>query len=137
MTTIAANHQMMACDSKVVDGGIVTSVKTKIYKINGDIIGFAGSLSEGMAFVAWYKDQEKDKPPIDDTSILLLRSDGLYTMESNFTLLPETTYGFYAIGSGSHIAMGAMMAGADPYEAVKIAAKLDNDSGGRVRKLSL
>jgi ATP-dependent protease HslVU (ClpYQ) peptidase subunit len=41
----------------------------------------------------------------------------------------------YAIGSGSHFAMGAMQAGKNPEEAVKVAMKLDKGTGFGVTKV--
>jgi len=138
MTTIAVNHEMMAGDSLYVDGNIRGTLKTKLYRINGDILGYAGSAAEGQAFMHWYEDQTREKPDFNDTTVIVLKSDGtIETWEACYFPTIMEDHPFYAIGSGSHFAMGAMYAGADPKEAVKIAAKLDAYSGGRVKVLRL
>lgn len=138
MTTIACSRAMMAGDTRYCDGSLKGKVKTKIYRVNGDIIGYAGSPSEGMAFVEWYKDPSKEKPDISDTTFLVLRSDGtILHYDSSYHPLEINDFGCYAIGSGCDYAMGAMMAGKNPTEAVRIAAKLDIYSALPVRTLSL
>lgn len=136
MTTIACNHKMMAADSQTCDGGI-SGKAVKIFRVNDDIIGFAGSLGQGMKFVAWYGDRNKEAPSLSDSNILILKHDGSIEQwdESMMPLVVKDK--FYAIGSGSHFAMGAMYAGKNPKQSVEIAIKLDVDSGGPVKVLEL
>lgn len=128
----------MAGDTRYCDGSLKGKVKTKIYKVNGDIIGYAGNLSEGMAFIDWYKDPAKERPDISNTTILVLRHDGvILTYEGSYHPLEINDFACYSIGSGCEYAMGAMMAGKNPTEAVRIAAQLDINSALPVRTLSL
>ena len=123
MTTIACNHEMMAADSQVTDGNIKEKC-IKIFKVNGDIIGIAGSYSEGLAFVRWWSDKEKEKPSFSETEAIVLKPDG--TIERwDGAFYPMAVKGFQAIGSGSNFALGAMEMGADPKKAVQVACKYD------------
>jgi len=136
MTTIAVNPDMMAGDTQYSDGGIIGHLKTKIYRINGDILGYAGSEANGVAFMNWYKDQSKDPPDFSDTTIMVLKKDGsIWTWEGCTTPTMLHDHGFYAIGEGAEIAMGAMYAGATPEAAVRIAIRLNPYTGGKVRVL--
>jgi ATP-dependent protease HslVU (ClpYQ) peptidase subunit len=138
MTTIACNRKMMSGDTRYTDGGLEGKCKTKIHNVNGDLVGFAGSMAEGLAFVKWYKNKDEEKPEISDTTILVLKYDEtIWTYDSNYHAVEVTDKDFYAIGSGSHFAMGAMSAGKNPTEAVRIATKLDVYSGLPVRTLKL
>lgn len=128
MTTIACNNKTMAGDSAVDDDGC-KSLVTKIYKVDKHIIGFAGSLTEGLKFVHWYKDKRKDKPSLTDTEALVLRDDGKieYWDEAMFYMILDVP--FIAIGSGKSCAQGAMYAGATPEEAVNISCEVDQATG--------
>jgi ATP-dependent HslUV protease subunit HslV len=55
--------------------------------------------------------------------VVYVGSDGLMTQEG---------CEFYALGSGSRIAYGALAAGASAEEAVRIAARYDTSTGGEV-----
>jgi hypothetical protein len=45
--------------------------------------------------------------------------------------------GFYAVGSGSHLALGALEAGASPKQAIKIASRYDSGTNNDVRVLKI
>lgn len=130
MTVIACNAYMMAGDSQVTDGDIKSRCQ-KVYRINGDFVGFAGSLQDGLQFIEWYKDQSKDKPSLDNFEGLVLQKDGTI-LHYESALIPTTLapHPHYAIGNGSHWAMGAMYAGFTPDQAVRLCCKhLDGISG--------
>lgn len=55
----------------------------------------------------------------------------VYEFSPNFTAHRSKTK-TYGIGSGSAFALGALAAGADPLTALKIAAKMDTGTGGRL-----
>lgn len=124
MTTIAMNKDMMAGDSQVTSGNRKSRTQ-KIHKVDGDIIGFCGGLEDGLLFVDWYK-HKGDKPPIDEDfgALVLTKSGEMYEYGSKL-VKAEIKEPFASIGSGSDIAIGAMEMGANPRDAVKIAAKWD------------
>lgn len=118
------NKEVMAADSQVTSGNR-KSHTLKIYKVDGDIIGFCGGLEDGLLFVDWYK-HKGDKPSMEeDFGALVLCKDGTMFEYGSKLVKSEIKEPFASIGSGSDIAIGAMEMGADPKQAVKIAAKWD------------
>lgn len=68
----------------------------------------------------------------DESFQMLLAHQGLLVqIECDFTVLMEDS-GLYAIGSGAAYALGAMAAGVDPPEAVRIASLFDIWTGSDV-----
>lgn len=132
MTTIACNHKVMAGDSLCDDGGMRAKA-VKIFDIDGDFLGIAGSLAQGLKFVSWYKSREGEPPCCDETTILVLSKGKIFTWE-NGGCIPVAEK-FYSIGSGAHAAMAAMICGKAPDEAVKVACKVDIGSGLPIRTL--
>lgn len=135
MTTIAANKHMMAADSLCDDGGLA-SKGVKLFEVDGDILGIAGTLGQGMKFVNWYKNKEGEHPDLDETTVLILHKDGsLETWDGSGVGIPVLEK-FYAIGSGSQFAIMAMHLGKTPEEAVKLTCKFDTGSGLPVKSIS-
>ena len=130
MTTIAANREMIAADSQAWDG-----IKSECIKIqvahNGDLVGIAGALRDLYRFMHWYKERDEEIDTSDSTFLVLTKQGKLFTYESGIAIPIREP--FYAIGSGAQAAMGIMYDGGNPIKAVKIACKVDNQSGGKVR----
>lgn len=140
MTTIACNRELMAADSQVTRGTISAACQ-KIWKVNGDILGTCGTYEIGLQFVKWYEAKGAapelwDSSAEDFTALVLTAKGGIF--EYGPKLMPiEVMEKFHAVGSGCEIAIGAMEAGADPIQAVKIACKRDSGSGGKVRHMGV
>lgn len=133
MTTVAADWKrgLMACDSmtSTVDAWWPS---TKVYRVDGALIGGAGEASSIRSFVAWYADgQRLPKPKLGNFCALVLNADGLFYWASDLVAEPIER-GFHAIGSGGNAALGAMLAGANVQKAVQIACQVDTSSGGDV-----
>ncbi len=125
----------MAGDSLASGDG--TRFKTvKIHRVGDEIVGFAGSLQEGMAFIQWYQDQSKDKPKLENFQGLVLSETGITYYETLLVPVPVQEK-FAAIGSGQDAALAAMHMGADPKKAVHIACKVRHDSGLPIKALEL
>ena len=156
MTTIAIRGDEMAADTQVSDeySGLKMACTTKIERIETDagdaILGMTGSVYGGLLFEKWftYDDEEwRDEFgechladivwPEDDFYAVLLSPEGLvvYNLYGVADTPPKND--FYAFGSGSKCALGALEMGATPREAVKAAAKHDLYTGGRVVTLKL
>jgi ATP-dependent protease HslVU (ClpYQ) peptidase subunit len=75
-----------------------------------------------------YTTQSKD----DGFDLLLVINGEVFQITNDFTLL-RSNNGIYGIGSGADYAVGALMAGATVEEALKIAIKLDINSGGPIQ----
>lgn len=118
----------MAADSQFTHQGLITK-GTKIFRVGDDIIGFCGEVASGLSFVEW-KRGKVDKPVDldDDFEALVLSKNGKLTYYGAKLVVMPVTEPFSAVGSGSHLAIGAMHQGATPEEAVKIACKVDTNS---------
>lgn len=151
MTTIAYRDGIIAADSRLtVDHGSGTRKHTckKLFrkrvgegkKAHDVIIATAGESSPGMVFVDWYG---SGKPVPDlflhlggDFLCLVLTPDGLfeYDVYCRGELIEEE---FYAVGSGGGYALAAMHCGKSAVEAVRVAARIDSFTGGRIVHESL
>jgi len=129
MTTIAANLQMMAADSRVtVDE--TSYLSPKLFKLPDVIIGCAGDTEACHLFVEWYQDQSNALviPKGMDVEALVLNHKGLYRYGSRGR--PDIIRdGIMAVGTGSAIAMASMDTmirlglAPDPRIAVEVACK--------------
>lgn len=131
MTTIAANRELMAADSQATTGEGIKFACVKLFERQGGIIGFCGGLAVGTKFVRSFPDVEEWDEDCEFEA-LILNSKGIWLYESSLEPI-KVDQSFYAIGSGAQAAIAAMHMGADPIQAVKIAAKIDSGTGGRVR----
>jgi hypothetical protein len=146
MTTIAYRDGILAADSRLtVDHGSGARKHTckKLFrkrvtegkKSFDVIIATAGESSPGMVFVDWYG-SGKPVPELflhlgGDFLCLVLRPDGLYEYDV-YCRGEQIEEEFYAVGSGSMAALAAMHCGKSAVEAVRIAARIDSYTGGRV-----
>lgn len=145
MTIVAFKDGILVSDSAVTNEyyrfGFASN---KIGKLCDNAwYGFAGSLYDLNAFIssnyfpyATIADVLKQlSQDWDDSSqFILIRK---YGKEYNYSLfskggkvLQNINYPFYALGSGSYFAIGAMANGADAKKAVEIACEYDIHSGG-------
>lgn len=137
MSTIAAvfAERTMCSDSYWTDGDECGHVR-KIYRVRGELLGFAGSIREWTLWLAAFRKSESAKLPRYSTlTVLRMNGSGLQTWNAaDGWLSCETTF---AIGSGGKCARGAMAAGASCREAVRIASTIDAGTGGPVRSYRL
>ena len=126
MTTIAVNRTTMAADTQMDEDGLI-SYGRKIYTVNGDLIGFAGGVTEGLKFVEWYVDQEEEIDLDDTIAIVLTKHGEIFTYESHLKM--EVFGKHHAVGSGAQAALAAMDCGHSPESAIKIASKRDAYTG--------
>ena len=139
MTTIVADARvgLMVSDSKCT-GGSTWVPMTKIFRVNGDLFGFAGGVNERERWLKWHRNGRKGpRPKMESFEGLLLKPDGtLYELCSDgLEMLIER--GFHAVGSGASAALGAMLAGKQAREAVEIALQVDAGSGGDICAFNL
>jgi ATP-dependent protease HslVU (ClpYQ) peptidase subunit len=146
MTTIAYRDGVLAADSRVtVDYGSGARKHTckKLFrkrvtegkKSFDVIIATAGESSPGMVFVDWYG-SGTSVPDIflhidADFTCLVLTPDGLFEYDT-FCRGEKIEEDFYAIGSGAMAALAAMHCGKSALDAVRIAARVDTYTGGRI-----
>lgn len=147
MTTIATDGLVMAADSLAADAYGSCSV-TKLRVVRGWLVGFAGRVSSGATLLRRMSASTLDplahlnalaaaKPkPDESVELLLVSPDGrLYVYEGGASEPWRIRDKVAAIGSGAPYAIGAMLSGVEPGPAVRIAARVDPSTGGRVRMI--
>jgi hypothetical protein len=131
----------MASDSRV-SGGVAMCYCDKVFRIRNTLVGVCGDNAFTTKWLEWFR---RDMPPVEelmdideerDFLAIELNAEGiwLYTNTCEPDLLHEK---FYAIGSGSMAAMGALYAGKSAVDAIKIASLCDEHTGGKIRELLL
>ena len=141
MTTVAYRDGLIAGDSLVSMGShIATKRFCKIIKTETHLAGFSGDAQYASSFLEWVRGgcNERRIPKGDTGEIdafTVDREGMIVSYGDKMTPMRMGRLPFYAIGSGWAYALGAMEMGATADQAVKIAAKHDTATGGRVRKL--
>ncbi len=145
MSVVAYKNGVMCSDSRAYGGKYMppAGVKRKAHELpDGSILGIVSAdLGEPEKFLAWYKagaavDDWKGDPP----KIRAIRVDGfcqLWLYDESLHPSGPIDTNCYAIGSGGEFALGAMLAGLDPFEAVRIACLLDGNCGEPVHTLRI
>jgi ATP-dependent protease HslVU (ClpYQ) peptidase subunit len=137
MTTIATDGRSMAADSQVTAGSEITAFTEKVARCkDGRVFAACGPTMNALKFRRWMLDGG-DRPTLDDEfSALILNPDGSVDfVDKHLEPFPYRVPA--AIGSGGEFAVGAMMAGASPKEAVAFAIDRDAHSGGEIIDLHL
>lgn len=132
MTTIATDGKSMAGDSQTTCGNEVTGWAVKIHKLSdGRIIGACGPSTDCVKFRT-HMSEGGDKPTLSDEFCALVLKPGGNAVFVDKDMI-EIPYRLPAgIGSGSEFAIGAMMAGCSPHDAVAYAIDRDCKSGGTI-----
>ena len=133
MTVVVVRDGVMAADTGARTGQMKRFV-TKLHRVDKAIIGFSGSLLDGLVFVDWWREgRNMDHLPefrmyrgaddAPDITALVLTPDGLEYWTEHFQPSPvEMPY--FAVGSGAMAAMGAMHMGADAIRAAEAACAI-------------
>lgn len=151
MTTIAYRDGVIAADSRVTHGEnesarihsckkLFRKTVTQGKKSFDVIIATAGESSPGMVFVDWYG-TGKPIPEMfmhlgGDFICLVLSPQGLFEFDV-YCRGEQVLDDFYAVGSGAKAALGAMHCGKSAIEAVRVAARIDPYTGGRITSETL
>jgi len=138
MTTIAYKDGVVAYDSLVTVGRRKHLEPAKVFKWNKALIGMCGADCPTNDVVKHWLNKLLAEPQVtklknSDFELLIIPLDGrlrLLYSDGRGLFLDKP---FYAIGSGSDYAMGAMAHGASAEEAVRIAAVFDTATGGKIR----
>lgn len=141
MTTIAYKDGVIAYDSRrmVGDDTIFSDNAQKMVLVDGERYFVAGSPSDINDFIHAYKTGARTRDGASISALIFdgkdLFSAGIYN--SLVWTLKHDGSEFIAIGSGRHNAYTAMDMGADAKTAVKMAAKRDSCTGGKIRTFKL
>jgi ATP-dependent protease HslVU (ClpYQ) peptidase subunit len=137
MTTIATDGKTVAADTLMTSNIRDCFDFIKVRKIGKDIVACSGGADEIVAYFNWISGKSTVKPIIEESNkfhALHVNKDGVfYTCAPNWSKFNVDVP--YALGSGGSIALGAMLAGASPAEAIRIAMKKDLYTGGTVTEL--
>lgn len=141
----------MACDLQLCHAsGMKFKIKSKIIEVptytaenvfgcKKAFIGFAGNADQMTNVWDWINSpNDYKKPPrIKEIELLLLNDKGQIFHGTNLNnwLAADTEY--MSIGTGMHFAMSAMSLGKTPKEAVKVAMKLDPNTGFGVKEYKI
>jgi 20S proteasome, alpha and beta subunits len=143
MTAIAWDGKTLAADKRMGFGSEFATV-TKIHRIDGCLVGWAGESALGKAMIDWFRNgakpeafpaTQRDKDRLG--SLLVIRSNGEihHFAAEPFPLVVEDKV--YTIGSGSEFASAALYLGHDARRAVEVACALDMNCGNGIDTLEL
>lgn len=137
MTTIATDGYSLAGDGRSTRNDSVTGRdRIKVVPLpDGSIVGGAGRTADSERAMRHLLAEDSGDVKGEYVLLRLFKNGKVATYEGSL-LSPIATKAPQAIGSGSDVAMGAMLAGADARTAVQIAAKIDVYTGGRITSYS-
>jgi hypothetical protein len=141
MTTIVANLECMAADSRVsVEGGPMYHAD-KIFRIGDSLFGTAGDAMMGLLMIDWLRGMRKNRLALYKLwtdyerscfTLLELNSTGLYLWDG-WAIPEKLKDSRYAVGSGAMAAIAALDSGRSPEDAVKAAMQQDVYTGNPVQ----
>lgn len=127
----------MAGDGRATRAGMITDTRArKVHKLrDGRIVGMAGPAASAPVFLEWLV-SGVGHPPKNIEALVLEPSGKLWLYESG-AAVPALCDEPQALGTGAPHALTAMDCGKSPTEAVRLAAKRDTSTGGRIVTLAL
>jgi len=145
MTTVVFRNGVMAADRRAYSGDKVpVGSKTKIKRLkDGSLLGISSTVVGASATLEAWVEAGCPQPSNSDMQpehfeLLLVRPNGeVFYTSGNLSLSGPLEADFFAIGTGSCYALGAMEMGAGPEHAVEIASRLDVWSGNGIDCLCL
>lgn len=143
MSVIAWDGKTLAADKRASYGTTILTT-TKIFRINGCLVGYTGDASFGEQVLSWFRDgADSTTYPADQRDatnwapLMVITPDGRI-LRYERTPHPLTYEGeFFASGSGGDFALAAMHLGKTAREAVELACLLDSGCGNGVTELTL
>lgn len=143
MTAICWDGKTLAADKQASYGTMICTV-TKIFRVNGLLVGGAGEVPFVLAMVEWVRNGRKvedfplDQKGKDDWQpLLVIEADGTPSLYERTPFPVRYEQQQIAIGSGREYARAAMYCGKSAREAIEVACALDSGCGNGVDVLSL
>lgn len=145
MTTIATDGKTVAFDSLVTTSSsfLMHADHQKAFEIAPGIIAAASGNGDDCAlFIQWAESyvagKKAEKPKFEDAfSGIVVDTNKGTCVYFRQPLIPSMVQLPFAIGNGGDMALGAMLVGASPTDAVRAAATRDLSTGGIVRELPM
>lgn len=139
MTTIVYQGGVLAADSQSDNGGwCVSMCANKLLRsADGRLFAVTGDYAEALTLAKWLAQPKGDRPKMGDQArvIEITRTGHILVHEGPGHFEHRGKFG--AWGSGMPPAMAALHMGATAKTAVRIAMKVDPNSGGRVQSMRL
>ena len=135
MTTVLADGHLgvMVSESNCTDGDRTWAVK-KVHRVQGHLIGLAGTMADFPAFLAWFKGGMVGPTPRfkGSTALVMAPNGRLFQYTGDEGVYLPLASRREAIGSGAKAAMAAYEAldWTDPQRAMRIVCK--HDAGSRL-----
>lgn len=143
MTTLVYRDGILAADRACSAGSRYEAQVRKVWRrSDGALVGGCGRYSLIARWVEWFLAGERGRAPSlgdaddADADMLTIRPSGLVTFHERFGHM-HIKAPFYAMGSGADFAYGALEMGANARQAVRVASRRDNNSGGGINWVSL
>lgn len=151
MTTLCYKDGILATDSRMTNGRVITSDSTRkiwdlrdkeIYYLGDKILAIAlgGQISHFDYYLAYLMHNDFPNPDFDKHEVIgiLVGSRHLYELEAEAShLIQYSLTEYISSGSGNHYARSAMALGKSAKQAVEHAKRFDTCSGGPVQWLKL
>lgn len=143
MTTVVYRDGIMAADTSTVAGDWLLPEKvTKIIKlVDGRLVGFSGNFNMLAGFLEWLccpAEHLRPRPDFkDEASAIVVSACGKRVLKFQQAGHHQCNGPFVVLGSGLPSALGALHAGVDAREAVRIAALVDPWTGGEIESITL
>lgn len=137
MTTIASDGRTVAADGQETWGAEVVRLDyQKLRIVNGVVYGITGVAAVLDACIKWHQNgaDTKEAPEVKGDNAWTLLVFGAESVQSYTNTVPyPSVYPYpFAVGSGCDYAMGALLAGVSPRQAVEIAASRNIYTGGLI-----
>lgn len=143
MTTIAYRRGKLAADSRATVNGWIqhgTSIDKMFRLQDGGVAAITGDTAKGMELVQWLQsggESQRPSPDLgDDAQVIRMLPDGLLRIYEAAAYY-DLDVPFAAWGSGMPPALAALHMGADPIQAVRVAALIDPCTGGDIIEMSV
>lgn len=135
MTTIAYRDGIIAYDSRATRGKLVADDNfNKCAKVDGLLFFFCGSVSDLQYLIDGYT-KGAEPPKSSDICAFVVDKGEVYRAGTDEGVFwKEAASPIDATGSGFAHALTAMDCGLSAFEAVKMAAKRDSATGGKIRQ---
>lgn len=129
MSTIAYKDGVLVGDRGAWEGSTLVGHWRKVVKCaDGAVAGAVGNTTLVQEFLEWAAGPRADPPPSfgpgNGEGLLVEQAGVVRVLEARRRWLRLETP-LYAVGSGGQLALGAMLAGAGPEEALRLAARHD------------
>lgn len=143
MTCIAWDGSTLAADRRVTYGGTIAEI-TKIFKIDGLLVGGAGEFPFVLAMIEWVRGgriteqfPESQRHKDDWQPLIVIELNGALSLYERTPFPVRYESKCMAIGSGRKYAKAALHLGKTASEAVEVACALDIGCGNGIDTLTL